>query len=122
MKKDFLDKFNKILENRRKILIRNISQLGKKNSEGEYEVIRKEYGNSDDENSEEISDMLEDGTTLSMLESELDQIDQALKRIEAGEYGKCLKCGKQIEEKRLEVNPSAVYCSECQKKIEKDLI
>ncbi len=122
MNKDFLNKFKKNLEYRKKILLKNISQLGKKNKEGEYEVIRKEYGNSDDENSEEISDMLEDGTTLSMLEGELDQIEKALNRIEDGNYGKCLKCGKSIEEKRLEVNPSAIYCSECQKKIEKDLI
>lgn len=122
MKKDFLNKFKKILENKKNTIINNISKFAKKNNNGDYEVIRKEYGNSEDENSEEVSDMIEDDSTLNTLEDEINQIDKALNRIESGDYGKCSKCGKPIEEKRLEVNPSATYCSECQKKIEKDLI
>lgn len=122
MKKDFINKFKKILEEKKNILISNILKFAKKNHEGEYEVIPKEYGDSEDENSEEVSDMLEDGTTLSMLENEIDQIDKALDKIEEGSYGKCSKCGDQIEEKRLEFNPSATHCSKCQNKLEKDLI
>jgi len=122
MKKDFLNKFKKILEDKRTTIINNISKFAKKNQEGEYEVIPKEYGDSEDENSEEVSDMIEDDTTLDMLEDEIDQIDKALDKIKRGDYGKCSKCGKPIEDKRLEFNPSATYCSKCQNKIEKDLI
>lgn len=41
-------------------------------------------------------------------------IDQALLRIEEGSYGICVRCGKPIEERRLEAMPTARYDAECQ--------
>ena len=38
------------------------------------------------------------------------QVQEALDRIEAGTYGKCLECGKQIDEERLEAVPWSAYC------------
>lgn len=45
-------------------------------------------------------------------------IDQALLRIDEGTYGVCQKCGKPIEERRLEAVPTARYDAECQTIIE----
>jgi RNA polymerase-binding transcription factor len=45
-------------------------------------------------------------------------IDQALLRIEEGSYGTCARCGKLIEERRLEVLPTARYDAACQALIE----
>lgn len=45
-------------------------------------------------------------------------IDQALLRIEEGSYGKCARCGKLIDERRLEALPSARYDATCQALIE----
>lgn len=45
-------------------------------------------------------------------------IDQALLRIEEGSYGVCARCGKPIDERRLEAMPTARYDAECQAKIE----
>ena len=44
---------------------------------------------------------------------ELIRITQALKRLELGEYGECLKCGEEIAEGRLEVDPAATLCINC---------
>ena len=44
---------------------------------------------------------------------ELARIEAALLRIEAGEYGYCLECGKDVGEKRLEMNPAAALCITC---------
>lgn len=52
------------------------------------------------------------------LKSDLKEIETALKKIKKGTYGKCEKCGKLIEPKRLEVKPSAIYCLDDEKKIE----
>ena len=41
-------------------------------------------------------------------------IDQALLRIEEGSYGKCARCGKLIDERRLEALPTASYDAACQ--------
>ncbi|MBA2526540.1 MAG: TraR/DksA family transcriptional regulator [Pyrinomonadaceae bacterium] len=45
-------------------------------------------------------------------------IDQALLRIEEGSYGICGRCSRQIDERRLEVLPTARYCADCQTAIE----
>ena len=45
-------------------------------------------------------------------------IDQALLRIEEGTYGVCAKCGKPIDERRLEAMPTARYDAACQTAIE----
>lgn len=45
-------------------------------------------------------------------------IDQALLRIEEGSYGQCARCGKLIDERRLEVLPTARYDAACQAIIE----
>jgi DnaK suppressor protein len=48
----------------------------------------------------------------------IEEIDQALLRIEDGTYGQCARCGKPIDEQRLEAMPSAKYDAECQAAIE----
>ena len=46
-------------------------------------------------------------------------IDQALLRIKEGSYGICARCGKLIEERRLEALPTARYDAVCQAEIER---
>lgn len=53
---------------------------------------------------------------LEMLTKEgdvLEQIDEALGRLEAGEYGTCFDCGVKVNPLRLEVKPHAKYCIKC---------
>ena len=45
-------------------------------------------------------------------------IDQALLRIREGSYGVCARCGKLIEERRLEALPTARFDAACQAAIE----
>ncbi|TVR06032.1 MAG: TraR/DksA family transcriptional regulator [Salinarimonadaceae bacterium] len=40
-------------------------------------------------------------------------LDQALRRMEAGEYGYCLDCGEFIGRRRLEIDPAAPKCVRC---------
>lgn len=44
-------------------------------------------------------------------------IAAALSKIKSGNYGKCEKCGKQIELARLLAMPTAAYCLACTKQI-----
>lgn len=52
------------------------------------------------------------------LKRDLAEIESALKKVKKGTYGKCEKCGKLIDPKRLEVKPSAIYCLADEQKIE----
>jgi DnaK suppressor protein len=49
----------------------------------------------------------------------LTQVRDALKRIDDGTYGRCIKCGRQIPAARLEAVPWAAYCLEDQEKLDK---
>lgn len=51
-----------------------------------------------------------------LVSQELVQLQDALRRIEASTYGKCIACGRQIEVARLEAIPWAPYCLEDQEK------
>lgn len=46
--------------------------------------------------------------------AELGDIDAALERIQAGNYGICTDCGIAIPEARLHAYPSAKRCIDCQ--------
>jgi DnaK suppressor protein len=41
------------------------------------------------------------------------RIEGALSRIAAGDFGVCLKCGEEIDVRRLSVDPCYVRCIEC---------
>lgn len=45
-------------------------------------------------------------------------IDQALLRMKEGLYGRCVKCNRPIDERRLEALPTARYDAACQSAIE----
>lgn len=45
-------------------------------------------------------------------------VDQALLRMEEGSYGRCGKCNRPIDERRLEALPTARYDAACQEAIE----
>ena len=68
------------------------------------------------------SDAYDRDFALSLLSQEQDalyEIDQALRRIEMGTYGKCEMSGKQIPRARLEAIPFARFTVECQSQLEK---
>lgn len=53
-------------------------------------------------------------TLLQMKTETLANIDSALGRLDAGNYGDCAECGDAIAERRLLAVPFAVRCHECE--------
>ena len=53
-----------------------------------------------------------DVARVAMFEGRMRMIDEALVRIDRGEYGRCVICGKEIPEERLELIPETPYCVE----------
>jgi DnaK suppressor protein len=47
-------------------------------------------------------------------------IQEALKRMDRGEYGECVRCGEDINEKRLMAVPWATSCIGCQEAAERE--
>jgi RNA polymerase-binding protein DksA len=52
-------------------------------------------------------------------EAVLGAIDEALKRIDSGEYGRCRACGRDIPEERLEARPWTDLCIDDQRRLER---
>jgi|SaaInlStandDraft_1057018.scaffolds.fasta_scaffold12018_2 DnaK suppressor protein len=67
------------------------------------------------------TDTFELDFSMERLESEenlLKQVDDALQRIEKGEYGQCEECSKKITLERLRAIPFASFCLSCQEENE----
>ena len=69
-----------------------------------------------DAEEQSVQDFVQD-VELALMEMKsetLGQIDEAVRRLEAGDYGTCAKCGREIAEARLKALPFATLCLECQ--------
>src|SRR5215218_22360 len=51
---------------------------------------------------------------IQMKSETLNKINDALIRLEQGDYGNCFECGEEIAEKRLRALPFAVRCKDCE--------
>ena len=57
---------------------------------------------------------------LEMRAETLARIDEALGRLDVGEYGTCFECGGDIADQRLRAAPFAVRCRACQQQHERN--
>ena len=74
----------------------------------------------DEEDQATVSLMAETNLTLlGPKRQELEAIEEALNRIEAGGYGYCEVCGQAIEPRRLEIMPETPLCRNCMSHREK---
>jgi RNA polymerase-binding transcription factor len=51
---------------------------------------------------------------VQMKSETLNKVNDALVRLERGDYGFCYECGEEIAEKRLRALPFAVRCKDCE--------
>ena len=79
--------------------------------------IDAELQSHDEKDWEELATAREGDEVLESMgvesQSEMRAIKAALQRIEAGDYGTCLRCGAPISEARLDLLPFTPFCKEC---------
>jgi RNA polymerase-binding protein DksA len=51
---------------------------------------------------------------------QLELVDAALARLDAGTFGTCVRCGRAIPDGRLEALPWAAHCIDCQTAIDRE--
>lgn len=104
------------LETERAQLLEQVSEL-----DAEADVNNWREGGFDDDPADAGSASFERETAQSLSNHArrlLTQIDDALRRIDAGTYGRCESCGKQIETERLEAIPYSTLCMDCKRREE----
>jgi DnaK suppressor protein len=83
----------------------------------------------DDENGSLGNHIADDGSNVTEaerivtvtddLQSILAQVNAAIERMNEGTYGICQRCGKPINQARLEAFPYVAHCIECQSNLER---
>ena len=108
----------------KKLLLKKKEELWEEIRQDLKTRVSQEYHEAIDtvKDEEELAQIdLQEEVVLGVLEarkSELEAISQALWRIDQGEFGRCLECGRWICIERLKVRPWASYCLECKEKLE----
>ena len=117
MTKKEVQRFEKmLLDERARLLgsIRNIEEASRQEAGRDNNGDLSSYAETGTDNFE-----LETALNIASGESEwLRNIADALRRIEEGRFGVCEMCDQPILKRRLEVFPSARYCSKCQAEYE----
>ncbi len=106
-----LEYYNALIETRDKVLAqmqyRVDEALDRSNAEKRgVSTHMADVSNDNARHEMELRMLSEDGDVLKLIE-------EALKRLEKGEYGRCQECGEPISEGRLKIRPYAVFCVKC---------
>jgi len=65
------------------------------------------------------NEMVDERVILTNNQALLEEVEDALKRLEQGTYGICVVCGQPIPEKRLEAIPWAARCVKDEEQLER---
>lgn len=66
----------------------------------------------------ELSEMERDEAVRVVVEGQRGEVVAALARLDAGTYGRCVTCGAELSDERLEARPEAARCVTCQHDLE----
>ncbi|MRJ03144.1 MAG: RNA polymerase-binding protein DksA [Epsilonproteobacteria bacterium] len=110
-----LNYFKQLLEERRTQILENITI-----ATSELEDLKNVEINDEGDYAALCADNMIDTVIQEKQIAELKEIEEALEKIEHGEYGICEMCGEQIKPLRLKVKPYAKYCIVCRSIIERE--
>jgi DnaK suppressor protein len=118
MNSNQLAHFKKKLEDRAAELRRAAQDLQKRMDEDRYSRVGSEVPDAGDAS---VADVVTDlnNSTFGRELDELRGTEAALGRIDSGSYGICQRCGRPIDEARLEAFPTALYDLEHQSELER---
>lgn len=112
-----LNEMKRRLEAKRRELRENLGELTEA-SPTPVDPIEASEGPQDFEESAVDVNEMEDERAIRANERELlQQVNQALARIDNGTYGICANCNRPINERRLEAIPWASLCLDCEEQL-----
>jgi len=120
-----LDLFKKVLLEKRRLLAGDVNTLEKAALQDSRQDASGDLSKMPLDMADIGSDNYEQEFNLGLIETEqatLNEIDEALERIEKKRFGKCVACEGPIPKARLKVKPHAKYCIECKRREEKGLL
>jgi RNA polymerase-binding transcription factor DksA len=70
-------------------------------------------GESIEDEANEVEEISNQASIRVLFERELERIDRALQKINAGTYGVCERCGGEISDTLFAVDPESALCKNC---------
>ncbi|MEB3329100.1 MAG: TraR/DksA C4-type zinc finger protein [Candidatus Sericytochromatia bacterium] len=110
-----------LTEERERILAAIESRRASARSHGGSSVQDAFSNSGDSEYGDGATDAYEQVFDLTMLDKHrfrLAQLEAALARLDAGIYGRCVRCRQAIGLLRLEAIPETAYCLDCEREVE----
>lgn len=65
-----------------------------------------------------LADADREEASIEILHAQQERVQEALARVDAGTYGRCVDCGSELPDERLEARPEAARCVNCQQRAE----
>jgi len=123
MNKVFVKEMEESLKAEQNRLQSELDEISTKNPKAANDFMADfpNMGDKEDENAEEVATYSTNLTLERTLESSLRDVEKALDRIDAGNYGICKYCGKEISEARLRARPASSSCVECKKNLKMEV-
>ncbi len=103
-----IEELKQTLLERKELIERNIQ-----GSRDSIDSLKNSECNDEYDYAEVSSDSFKEGIIANQQIKELEEIEDALKRIEKGTYGTCEMCDEQIALGRLRAKPFAKFCTPC---------
>jgi RNA polymerase-binding transcription factor DksA len=116
MDKKLIEELKPKLEAQKKSLQKELESFATEDKNLKHNWDTRYPNREDGDKDEEADEVQEYDNKLSLeysLELKLKDVNVALEKIEKGKYGICEKCGKKIEEERLQACPEAKTCLKC---------
>jgi DnaK suppressor protein len=114
MKKKDIERFKKILQERKQAIMSAAENLREEGIGFEQADLPDEVDLASTETDQSMNLRLHDRELVL-----LKKIDRTLKKIDDGKFGVCERCGEEISLKRLEARPVAEVCIRCKEDMEK---
>jgi DnaK suppressor protein len=115
MRKKQLNELRETLLSRKEIIIANID-----NGVNSITNMQSLECNDELDYAEISSDSFKEEKIIAQQEAELKEINEALDKIESGEYGVCEMCDEEIAVERLKAKPFAKFCIPCREIYEQE--
>ncbi len=112
-----IEKFKEILTNQKAQLEVDLSGVGRRDpknpNDWEATVTDLDILPADENDVADMFEELEENKALiNALEAQLREVNSALEKIDTDKFGVCEVCDKEIEDDRMNANPSAKTCKE----------
>ncbi len=119
-----LDYYKKKLLWEKQDILKQINHFNDREYEGIKHSLRDSTGelsNYDNHPADSATDTFDREKDLGLRDNAkliLQMIDDALSKIESGEYGRCDSCQQEIDPERLEIMPYSTFCYDCKSQSE----